>query len=254
MGWHDGLAERRPVPQVRVGACPGPAEGNMAGRKRREDVRLVEPVSLLGLSLGDVLLGLMETGEGRPDPAPGDAASTAVENEPALRLRMPDGRVEREPLLGGFWRLDRTGGLTVPRVVTRREGKALACKLYRVGEGRALYAGVLKAAGARAFVEAKPGAAFRYRNASLRRMTAGEVAAAVDPDRAYDYDLLGAGGGAGGAGGGGPAAPPSCRWRTVRGLDRRDRRPRPGGTRGGTRGRGSGPIGSAPASVTSGPS
>ena len=83
----------------------------MAGRKRREDVRLVEPVSLLGLSLADVLLGLMETGEGRPDPAPGDAASTAAENEPALRLRMPDGRVEREPLLGGFWRRDKEGGL-----------------------------------------------------------------------------------------------------------------------------------------------
>ena len=43
----------------------------MAGRKRREDVRLVEPVSLLGLSLGDVLLGLMETGEGRPEPGTG---------------------------------------------------------------------------------------------------------------------------------------------------------------------------------------
>jgi hypothetical protein len=164
----------------------------VAGRKRREDVRLVEPVSLLGLSLADVLLGLMETGEGRPDPAPGDAASTAVENEPVLRLRMPDGRVEREPLLGGFWRLDRTGGLTTPRVVTRREGKALACKLYRVGEGRALYAGVLKAAGARAFVEAAPGTEFRYRNAPLRRMTAGELVAAVDPSLVYDYDLLGA--------------------------------------------------------------
>ena len=109
-----------------------------------------------------------------------------------LRLRMPDGRVEREPLLGGFWRLDRTGGLAAPRIVTRREGKALACKLYRVGEGRALYAGVLKAAGARAFVEAAPGAEYRYRNAPLRKMTAGEVAAAVEPDRVYDYDLLGA--------------------------------------------------------------
>ena len=42
----------------------------MAGRKRREDVRLVEPVSLLGLSLGDVLLGLAEAGEGQPEPAP----------------------------------------------------------------------------------------------------------------------------------------------------------------------------------------
>ena len=79
----------------------------------------------------------------------------------------------------------------MPRVVTRREGKALACKLYRIEEGRALYAGVLKAAGARAFVEAEPGAEFRYRNAPLRRMTAEELAAAVDPGRVYDYDLLG---------------------------------------------------------------
>src|SRR5690348_6697149 len=94
------LAERRAVPQVRAGACPGPAEGNVAGRKRREDVRLVEPVSLLGLSLGEVLLGLMETGEGRPDPAPDDGTPTAADDEPVLRLRMPDGRVEREPLLG----------------------------------------------------------------------------------------------------------------------------------------------------------
>ena len=166
----------------------------MAGKRGRAPARLVEPVSLLGLSLGDVLLGLMETGEGQrqPDPTPGDAASTAVENEPVLRLRMPDGRVEREPLLGGFCRLDRTGGLMSPRIVTRREGKALACKLYRVEAGRALYAGVLKAAGARAFVEAAPGAEFRYRNSRLRRMTPEELAAAVDPGRVYDYDLLGA--------------------------------------------------------------
>jgi hypothetical protein len=78
----------------------------VAGRKRREDVRLVEPVSLLGLSLGDVLLGLVETGKGRPDPAPGGAASTALENEPVLRLRMPDGRVERERA----WCTDRSVG------------------------------------------------------------------------------------------------------------------------------------------------
>jgi hypothetical protein len=152
---------------------------------------LVEPESLLGLSLGDVLLGLMETGEGQPDPAPDNATPAAADGEPVLRLRMPDGRVEREPLLGGFWRLDRTGGLTSPRVVTRREGKALACKLYRVGEGRARYAGVLKAAGARAFVEAAPGAEYRYRNSRLRRMTAEELAAAVEPGQAYDYGLLG---------------------------------------------------------------
>ncbi len=161
----------------------------MAGRRKREDVRLVEPVSLLGLSLGDVLLGLMETGEGQPGPAP-DAAS--AEEGPVLRLRMPDGRVEREPLLGGFWRRDKEGGLTLLRVVSRREGKVLACKLYRVEGGTALYAGALKAAGARAFLEAAVGGEFRYRTASLRRMTAGELAAAVDPGRVYDYDLLGA--------------------------------------------------------------
>ena len=46
----------------------------------------------------------METGEGRPDPVPDSAASAAAEGGPVLRLRMPDGRVEREPLLGGFWR------------------------------------------------------------------------------------------------------------------------------------------------------
>ena len=162
----------------------------MAGKKGRAPARLVEPVSLLGLSLGDVLLGLMEAGEGQPDAAPDVPA--AAEEGPVLQLRMPDGRIEREPLLGGFWRRDREGGLTSPRVVTRREGKALACKLYRVEEGRALYARVLKAAGARAFLEAAPGEEYRYRNAVLRRMTAEEVAAAVDPERVHDYDLLGA--------------------------------------------------------------
>ena len=163
----------------------------MAGRKREGPGRLVEPESLLGLSLGDVLLGFLETGEGERDPTPDSAASAGVEEDPVLRLRMPDGRVEREPLLGGFWRRDRAGGLTVPRIATRREGKPLACKLYRIQAGRALYAGALKAAGARAFVEVAPGAEYRYRNAPLRRMTAGELAAAVDPDRIYDYDLLG---------------------------------------------------------------
>jgi hypothetical protein len=163
----------------------------VAGRKREGPVRLVEPVSLLGLSLGDVLLGLMEADGVQREPTPEDTAPVTAEEGPVLRLRMPDGRVEREPLLGGFWRRDREGGLTSPRIVTRREGRALACKLYRVGEGRALYAGALKAAGARAFVEAAPGAEFRYRNAPLRKMTAREIAAAVEPDRVYDYDLLG---------------------------------------------------------------
>jgi len=162
---------------------------SVAGKRREGPERLVEPVSLPSLSLGEVLLGPMEAGEGRPAPAP--AASAAVEEGPVLRLWMPDGRVESEPLLGGFWRRDKQGGLTALRVVTRREGKPVACKLYRIEAGRALYAGALKAAGARAFVEVAPGAEYRYRNAPLRRMTAGELAAAVDPDRVYDYDLLG---------------------------------------------------------------
>ena len=42
----------------------------MAGKKREGPVRLVEPVSLLGLNLGDVLLGLVETGAGEPDLIP----------------------------------------------------------------------------------------------------------------------------------------------------------------------------------------
>jgi hypothetical protein len=163
---------------------------DVAGKKGREPVRLVEPVSLPGLSLGDVLLGLMEAGEGQPEPA--HAGPAAAEDGPVLRLRMPDGRVEREPLLGGFWRRDQEGKLTVPRIVARREGNVLACKLYRLEGGRALYAGALKAAGARAFSEAVPGAEFRYRNLPLRRMTAEELAAAVDPDRVHGYGLLGA--------------------------------------------------------------
>ena len=51
---------------------------------------------------------------------------------------------------------------------------------------------MLKAAGARAFVDAASGEEFRYRNAPLRKMTAGELATVVDPGLVYDYDLLGA--------------------------------------------------------------
>jgi hypothetical protein len=86
---------------------------DVAGKRGRGFERLVEPASLLDLSLGDLLLGLMETGEGQPDAAPDVPA--AAEEGPMLQLRMPDGRVEREPLLGGFWRRDREGKLTVPR-------------------------------------------------------------------------------------------------------------------------------------------
>ena len=40
-------------------------------------------------------------------------------------------------------------------------------------------------------LEAAPGAEFRYWDMPLRRMTAEELAATVDPGRVHDYDLLG---------------------------------------------------------------
>jgi hypothetical protein len=134
----------------------------VADKKGRGPVRLVGPVSLPGLSLGDVLLGLTETGEGRGRTRPPDeVASTTIESD---------------PLLGGFWRRDRAAGLAAPRLVTRR--KAPACKLHQVEMGRVLYAGVLKAAGTRASAEAAPGTEFRYRSVPLCKMTAEELAAA----------------------------------------------------------------------------
>lgn len=54
----------------------------------------------------------------------------------------------------------------------------------------AAYAGTLAAGGVRAFARAPPGGEYRYRNAALRRMTAGELAAAVDPGAVYAFDLL----------------------------------------------------------------
>src|SRR6476661_5547444 len=47
----------------------------VAGKRREGPERLVEPVPLLGLSLGDVLLGLMGTGRHRPEPAPAGQGS-----------------------------------------------------------------------------------------------------------------------------------------------------------------------------------
>ena len=51
----------------------------MAGKNGRGPARLVEPEALLGSSLGEVLLGLVETDEGRPDSAPDSAAPVAAE-------------------------------------------------------------------------------------------------------------------------------------------------------------------------------
>ena len=75
-------------------------------------------------------------------------------------------------------------------MVTRGGSLATLHKLYRVEGGVARYAGTLAATGQRAFAAAAPGAEFRYRRAMLRRMTAEELAAAVDPELVYEFDLL----------------------------------------------------------------
>ena len=163
----------------------------MAKRAGRGPRRLVEPESLLGLNLGNVLLGLMEAGEAPEVREPGPIAPAGPHAGPLLlRLRMPDGSVEREEVLGGFLKRDRAGSFGSPRVVTLRGGLAALHKLYRVGGGVAAYAGALAAGGQRAFAAAAPGAAFRYRNAVLRRMTLEELAAALDPGLVYEFDLL----------------------------------------------------------------
>ena len=138
-------------------------------------MRLVERELLLGLSLGDVLLGLVETGEGQPDPAQGDAFSAAGGGAPGAPAadagRAGRARAAARRLLAPGPHGPGHGPLG--RDPTRGEGALL--QLYRIEEGRALDAGVLKAAGTRAFVEAAPGEEFRYRNSPLRKMTAGGV-------------------------------------------------------------------------------
>ncbi len=91
----------------------------------------------------------------------------------------------------GSGALTAAGELTLPKIVTRHAGSVRVHKLYRIAGGKALYAGTLKATGARAFDQAGPSEAFRYRNVSLRRMTPQELAATVDLDAIYEYDLLG---------------------------------------------------------------
>ena len=152
-------------------------------------MRPVEP----DLGLTDMLLGLF--GGGDPcHAAPGDDDAPAPAT-PVLRVRLPDGRVEEEELLGGFLRRDRSGAFGSPRIVTLQRGAAgrgsALHKLYRVRDGVAAYAGSLAAGGARAFKEALPGGEYRYRNAVLRRMAEGELAAVVDPTTVYIFDLLG---------------------------------------------------------------
>ena len=164
----------------------------MAKRAERGPRRPVEPEPLPGLDLGDVPLGLMETSDPPEVPEPGRAAPAGSQAGPSLlRLRLPDGSVEREQVLGGYLKRDRAGGFGSPRVVTLRGGLAALHKLYRVEGGVAAYAGALAAGGHRAFAAAAPGGEFRYRNAVLRRMTAEELAALVDPELVYEFDLLG---------------------------------------------------------------
>ncbi len=79
-------------------------ESKVAGKKEKGPGKLVEPVSLLGA----MLLELMGADEGAPQPASTVPASSEPSAGYMLQLRMPDGRIEREPLLGGFWRVDRS--------------------------------------------------------------------------------------------------------------------------------------------------
>ena len=156
------------------------------GEKDRGPMRLVEP----DLGLTDVLLGLFGGDPCHATPGGDDAPAPAT---PVLRVRLPDGRVEEEELLGGFQRRDRTGGFGSPRVVTLHRGEIGPAlhKLYRIRDGVAAYAGTLAAGGVRAFAGAPPGGEYRYRNAALRRMTDRELAAAVDPAMVHTFDLLG---------------------------------------------------------------
>ena len=159
------------------------------GEKDRGPTRPVEP----DLGLTDVLLGLFGGNDpGHASAGGGDAPAPTV---PVLRVRLPDGRVEDEELLGGFLRRDRAGIFGSPRIVTLQRGTAgrgpALHKLYRVRDGVAAYAGSLAAGGVRAFAAAAPGGEYRYRNAALRRMTGEELAAVVDPAAVHDFDLLG---------------------------------------------------------------
>ena len=164
----------------------------MAKRTGREPRRPVGPESQPGLDLGDAPLGLMEIGEVLEAPRPGgERGHAGPQARPSLlRLRLPDGSVEREAVLGGFLKRDRAGGFGSPRVVTLRGSLVALHKLYRVEGGVAAYAGTLAAGGQKAFSGAAPGGEFRYRNAVLRRMTPEELAAVVDSDSVYEFDLL----------------------------------------------------------------
>ena len=56
-----------------------------------------------------------------PSPAISDDATAST---PVLRVRLPDGRVEVEELLGGFLRRDRSGAFGSPRIVTLQRATA----------------------------------------------------------------------------------------------------------------------------------
>ena len=88
-------------------------------------------------------------------------------------------------LLGGFWRRDKEGGLTAPWVATRREGKPVACKLYRLEEGRALYAGVLKAGGALATLSDEQWAALKGRLMRCGRAPDGRSGTSGGPSKGW---------------------------------------------------------------------
>jgi hypothetical protein len=97
------------APAGRACGTSGRAAGERSRREPEGLVRLIEPVSLLSLSLKDVLLGFREAEQGRVRRAPGGAAPAAAEQ--GASAADAGRRIERGPLLGSFWHLGRTGGL-----------------------------------------------------------------------------------------------------------------------------------------------
>src|SRR3954451_11097064 len=92
------------------GHGPGPAEVRVAGKTREGPVWLGGPMSLLGLNLWDVLLGLMKTGEGETDLIPDGVVRGRRRG--AIGRRRPESRV------GGASAAPGGGGR--PRVSARR--------------------------------------------------------------------------------------------------------------------------------------
>ena len=107
-------------------------------------MRLVEPVFVAGPQPGRGAARPRGDRRGRPEPAPGDAGSTALGTSRCCRL----GRAGRARAAARRLLASGPHGWAQASRRDQARGKAFACKLYQVG-GAGRSAGVLKAAGAR---------------------------------------------------------------------------------------------------------